>query len=202
MEHHAPAWSLSGKQLAGLVYVAIALVVVGQAALQTQSNVQWFSSTANLTVYIENVTFHLDTTALGYAFVTVRASVDNPGDFNGLRVTDANYAVFVNSTSQSFSVQGSTIIGMSDFTIQKTVPSRRSLNITVPLPLLSDVVSPLKTFISTHQADLVTFVGVTLFLDSSYGRLSIPYCYEIPGPVFAVCPPARPPPRGGFGGGG
>src|SRR5437870_9756981 len=73
---------LTAKQLVGLVYVAIAVLAAGLAAVQTNGNVQWFYTAQSLDPYIGGVTFRLDGQPLGYPFAIVVASHRNPSTYN------------------------------------------------------------------------------------------------------------------------
>jgi len=197
MEQNPSRFLLTGKQLAALVYVGIALTAVGFATVETYGNVQWFSALDNLDIRIVNVSFHLDGHPLGYPFLAVNASVKDPTGFKNLMLLDVVYTVYVNSASENFSVQSSPEIGQKDNTIHRAVPSEGSLNLTFAFGLLPGVAvppqsDPLQSFLNRHeQTDLVTYVELTLYFNSAYGHFSNDYCYNMLTNAFGVCPPAR-----------
>ena len=192
---------VSAKQLAGLIYVGIAFLAAGFATLETNGNVQWFSAVNNLDLYIGGVAFRLDGQGLGYPYIIVEASLRNPLNYNGLSLSGVNYAVFVNSTSETFAVMGSSEIANSVRGFQLQIPAGGSLNITITLSVLSDTVDPLRIFLNKHQTDLTTLIGTTLYFDSVYGTFSVPYCYQFPGNTIVFCPSSRTSGTGAFGGG-
>jgi hypothetical protein len=182
---------LSRRQLAGLVYVIIAIMMVGLATAESYVSFEWYASTYNLELHVSNVFFHLDGQPLGYPFVVVAALVHNPSGFDGITLAYANYSVFVNSTSQPFNVQGSSEVGMRDFPINQRIPQVGSLNLTKSFEILLDTKDQLSSFLNMTQSNLIYFVGVTLYFQSTFGRYSIPFCYELPSNMFTICPSPR-----------
>src|SRR5712692_7276333 len=87
---------LSRKQLIGLVYVGISLIIVGLASAETQAQVQWFASVASLSPQVNHVGF----TFVGFdkGFALVNASVENPSSSRDITVTYSE-TLFVNSTT-------------------------------------------------------------------------------------------------------
>src|SRR5881296_1033258 len=194
---------LSWKELVALVYVGIAVGMIGIASAQTNNNVVWFSSVGNLDLQVQKLTIQTDNGTLGYPHVIIAASIYNPSQYGGLFITDANYEVFVNSTSVAFtSPLHSEEVAIQDRQILANAPARASLNITFVFALVAAAVPALRDFLSVHNStsDLVTYVGVTIYLKSSYGRFSLPYCYLQPGNILTSCPPTAMPMPNHFGG--
>jgi len=192
---------LTTKQFIGLVYVIIALTMAGLATVETSASIDWFTAAYNLDLHIDRVTFNLGQNSVGYPYVAVFASVHNSAPFNGLMLSDANYGVYVNSTTEPFNVHGSSEVGMSDSAFQRIIPGAGSLNMTYTFQILIDTNATLTLFLNKHTTDLVKFVGVTLYFWSSFGRYSIPYCYQLPENILTICPPPRAAERGGAGAG-
>ena|SRR2546426_6054243 len=180
--------SLSKKGLIGLVYVAIAIVAVGASTVMANGNVQWFTSSSQLTVDIQRVELMINTES---PVAQVYASVHNPTGFGGLRLSDVGYGIFANSTTASFSYQGNSEVGNGGFLRSELIPPLGTLNITFSVPIYPEVLLSLQDFVSTHQADFTTIVGVTINLNSSFGSVLILYCYQMPGQSFTICPSSR-----------
>ncbi|OLE88789.1 MAG: hypothetical protein AUF79_12885 [Crenarchaeota archaeon 13_1_20CM_2_51_8] len=192
---------LTAKQLVGLVYVAIAVLAAGLAAVQTNGNVQWFYTAQSLDPYIGGVTFRLDGQPLGYPFAIVVASLRNPSTYNGLSISGANFAVFVSSATGDLNVSGSSEIVNNPRGISRLITGGSTLNLTSAFQIHPDAVDPLRVFLGNHTSDLVYYVGLTVYLESVYGTFSIPYCYQFPGNTIAACPSSRAPSGGGLRGG-
>ena len=186
----------SRKNLFGLVYVGIALSLIANATVLTQTNVQWFQAVSNLNPSIQTLSWDLGGTI---PVAVLKAYVNNPSSF-GFNIQSISYQAFVNSTTMSFSVQGSTEVGSTFIPGARNILPRSNLNISTTIRINSDTVAPLKDFLSHHPNDLVTFVGVTLLIESSYITAHVPYCYQMPSQTLTICPPVRV--VGGGGGGG
>jgi len=188
---------LSKKQLAALVYVGVALSAIGVATFETNHNIQWFSAVDSLDVK-SSPTYHFENQSLGYPFVKVTATLTNPTQFKGIFVTFVVYNVFVDSISrnESFKVKGSSQIGSLGFAVDQAVLPMKSLNITGNVPLLSDVVDPLKSFIQTYnQTGMVTYVQTSVYMTSVYGAFVNDFCIEYPASTSTACPGIRPTPN-------
>ena len=144
-------------------------------------------------MHVSSVPIHVSGIPLGYPYVIVQATVQNPSTFNGLHLKNVNYLVFVNSTSQAFNppATGSTQIASFSSQVEKSIPPVNNMNITYAFQINPVIVSPLQTFLETHNSttDLVTYVSVTLYFLSSVGTYTIPFCYQLPQNVFTICPP-------------
>jgi len=195
-----PTTWLCKTNLLGLVYVAIALGLVANAVYFIQVNAQWLRAADQLDAQVHSVSFNLGTGSTAPVAI-VKASLENPtgrGDLNLLLVT---YQVFVNSTNQPFSVQGSSVVGTNDTAYGiggRLIPAQSSLNITTSIRITADTVDPLRTFLQTNNATLRIFVQIILLLHSSYISLNVPSCTELPGRIPTICPL----PRSQTGGGG
>lgn len=184
--------NLTGKQLAALVYVAIALAAVGLAATETYASVQWYTTASGLELHVSNAIFHPENNTQRAPYVAILASVYNPAGYDQLFLSDSNYGVWVNSTGEAFNPPstGSTEVGLGNSPIQHIIPGGGTLNISYDLPMIPSIVVPLHIFLNGHnRTDLVTYVGVTLYFQSTFGRFSVPYCYLLPSNVFTDCPP-------------
>jgi len=187
-------FNLTTKQLAGVVYVGIALLAAGLVAFEANGLIQWYSTLNNINLRVSNVQFHLDGQPLGFPYLIVAATVFGPERYNDLTLSQLGFNVFVDSTNESFAVQDSSAVAQTVFVTQDRIPLGDSLNITTAVGLISDVITPLHDYLDRHnQTNLVTFVGVTLYFRSVYGSLSIPYCYQLPGNILTQCPPPRGP---------
>ena len=201
---------LSRKQLAAIVYVAIALLAVVIVSAETYRNTLWFSAVNSLYLKTANPTFHFENQSLGYPFVRITATLQNPTRFNGIQVNYIVYQLFVDSSShnESFLIrapdvkgqlsvpEASSEIGVYGFAVQQSVLPMKSLNITANVPLLADAVDPLKSFIQTHnQSNMATYVEARVYMNSVYGAFVNDLCYEEPSNVSTVCPGIRPVPN-------
>jgi len=195
------SWKSSRKNIVALVYLGIALVLAVQGVAMTWAHVQFFDSMGTLEVRVESLTLNLD----DGAGAVIHTTIQNPKSFTGMRLWSITYVLFVNSTTENFSLQGGTNAGefgvreLSFEQEQKMIPPRDTLSITYTLLPHPEVVDPLRSFYSRHTNDLKEFVGVTLTLVSSFGFIEIPHCYEFPQNVFTICPGLEVPPRTRFG---
>jgi hypothetical protein len=195
---------LSRKQLVGLVYVGISLVIVGLASVETQAQVQWFASVASLSPQVDHVSFSF--VGFDKGFALVNASVENPSSSRDLTVTYSE-TLFVNSsttnaTTEYFTVQGSSEVAVFGNPIAKTIPPHGSIRLDANMTLFSDVVTPLHDFLQLHPNPRI-FVQLSLGLASSFGSFVPQYCYEVPRQPVLQCPAIRSSPvRGGGAGGG
>ena len=192
----------SRKQLVGLVYVGISIVAVTSTAQLTQAQIQWFASVRSLEPRVELVVFNFDP-QLNTGTALVNALVENPSDFRELKVTSVEYTLFVNSTTDDFSQQGSSEVALSETKYAATIPARASFNLTSIMRIHADLVGQLSSFLTQHPQNRLVFVQFQINLESSFGPFSSIYCYETPGGLIGVCPsPRGSPSTGGRGGGG
>lgn len=189
-EHSKDSIGLPRKSLAGLVYIFLALSAIAMVVVETQANYQWYTYVGNLELRISSVAIHPDNST-GFPSVAIQASVFNPASYNGLRPIQAGYAVWVNSTSETFDPgTGSTMIAQTTSSFDKPIPATGRLDLSFNVSILSAVVTPLRSFLGRHNMDQVTNVQITLYFQSTYGKFIIPYCYLLPGQVLVpVCPP-------------
>lgn len=198
-----PFFVPSAKQLAGLVYVALAVFATGLAVFETNGSIQWYGALDNLDMHVSSVAFHLDGQPLGHPYLIVAATVNNPGTYGGLRLTQIGYNVFVDSSNESFIVQDSSAVAQTVIPYQGMIPAQGSLNVTNGLTPITDVVSQLQPFLDRHnQTDLIEYVGLNLYFHSVYGNLSVPFCYRLPENRLTICPAPRGPSGMGRPGGG
>src|SRR6058998_2628064 len=127
---------LTWKRFVGVVYVGIALLAAGLATAEANGLVQWYSAVYNLGLHVSDIGFHLDGKPLGYPYLIVSASIYNPAGYNGLRVSQLGYNIFVDSLNESFAVQSSSAVVQRVLVKQDTIPPRGSLNITTALGLI------------------------------------------------------------------
>lgn len=190
---------LSRKQLIGLVYVGISLIIVGLASAETQAQVQWFASVGSLSPLVDHVSFGF--VGFDKGFALVNASVENPSSSRDMTVTYSE-TLFVNSTTELFSVQGSSEVAVFGNPIRKTIPPHGSISLDANMTLFPDVVDPLHSFLQRHPNPEI-FVQLSLSLSSSFGSFIPQYCYQVPRQPAVQCPPIRSSStRGGGPGGG
>ncbi len=178
--------------------MAIALVLVGQAAATSYNHVQWFDTLNKLELQVNDVLLIFN----AQAQVIVQAAIRNPTGFNGMGLVSVIYVVQVNSTSEPF--QGLGGLGVASGTVSYEaknllIPPQGSLNITVVLSPPAEIVDSLKTFVNNHQSDLEKFAAITIIVPSSFGRVLLPYCYQLPQHMFTTCPSIQPRPIPHFG---
>ncbi len=168
----------------------------------TQAQVQWFASANTLQPNVYNVKFSFNPlpSSQGYltGFALVNASVANPSYNGAIQLLTVYYTVFVDNSTNGFSVQGSSQVGISVATYQETIPARGSLNLTSNVDLTPDVILKLQPFLKQQYN---VFVLIGLNLDSTYGTLALQYCFETPNKILSTCPSPRASSRGGGGGG-
>ena len=194
--------TFSKRGAAALVYVTVALLVVGASAQMSGSNLQWFTSTRELTVDIQLAELkNLDTQTPS---VLVQASLGNPSGLSGIKLEDITYDVFANSTTTTFAYIGNSEIGKTVTFADQTIPIQGTMNITRSVPVFSEVRLALQNFTNSQGANFRIIAGITLSLSSPFGPFDIPYCYEMPGQTLTLCPPTRTyvPPSTAAGGGG
>ncbi len=203
MKNFTASLKQSKQTLVALVYLAISLVVVAQAAALTYGHVQWFDTLRQVQYEFDSVELHLT----GMANATISASASNPTNYNGIRVWSASYVVFVNATDENFPLQGGPDAGEFGVrtvryeTSPTTLPAMGVLNLTFTVLPHPEVVDPLRDFVANHSDRLRIFVGITMTLLSSFGFVEIPACYEF-SPLqqdFTLCPGLEVPPRTRFG---
>ena len=182
---------LSRKGLLGLVYVAISLVLVGLSVEMTQGQVQWFASVASLNPTLSTVDFLNISARYNNGTVLVKAYLENPTEFNGFHVTRIEYAVFVSSTGGDTPVPGSSLVALSNFPYETSLPARGTMNLTYQFRILPDIASPLSNFLLNHTIDRVTFTLIAVTLQSSFGPLAARYCIQTPGGNITTCPSAN-----------
>ena len=185
--------------------MGIALFAVGVVSAQTVNSVEWFNSVGRLDLQVSQPNFHLDNGTLGYPYVVVPASVQNPSSYGGLYLTGANFGVFVNSTTEAFYplVTRSEEVALSYKEVQNNVPAGSGLNLTFAVPIITSIVTPLHDFLNNHNSTsgtLITWIQVTLYFRSTYGPFNVGYCYQQPGNVSTICPSQVAPPRKRYGG--
>ena len=192
MEPDHSLLSLNRKNLVGALYLGVALVLLGQALGYAQAQDQWWSSSRQLEVTVTGVTFRLGYIASAISLVLVNASISNPTQFGGLKVSLIDLAVYVNSTTKDFSVFGSSQVAAKEQSYDRLIPASGALNISAALAVYSDVYDSLNQFLNTTKpADLRTFTQVDIDLQSSWGPFVVSYCYEKPANHITVCPPPR-----------
>ena len=199
MEPDHSLLSLNRKNLLGALYVGVALALIGPTAGYAQSQVQWWNSAQQLDITVEAVNFRLGSTALDVSLVLVNAFLANPTRYDGLKLLTINYAVYVNSTTESFSpVSGSSQVAAKEQPHERIIPASGSLDISTTLPVYTDAFDALRQFLNAHPADLKTFTQIDIALQSSWGPFLVSYCYEKPDNRLTICPP--PPQEKHYGG--
>jgi len=111
-------FNLTTKQLAGVVYVGIALLAAGLVAFEANGLIQWYSTLNNINLRVSNVQFHLDGQPLGFPYLIVAATVFGPERYNDLTLSQLGFNVFVDSTNESFAVQDSSAVAQTVFVTQ------------------------------------------------------------------------------------
>src|SRR6059036_2437464 len=154
----------SKKSLLGLVYVGIAFGLLANSVYFAHSNEEWLRAASQLDAKVRSVSFDLGSTI---PVAIVEATLENPTDIGGLELLLVIYQVFVNSTTQPFSVQGSSVVANVQVYYQERILSSSSLNITAAVRITTDTVAPLSKFLQQNNTTLRTFVGISLQLRSS-----------------------------------
>ncbi len=195
----SPRRNVSRKTVAVLLYLAVAMLMVGQAAAYTWTHIRWFSSMNDLQIDVREVRIETSGKAVVIAFL------QNPTDFQGIRFWSVTYAVFANSTSEGFYTVRPGIaaeVGVTTASYEATpvyVPAGDSLNLTVVVSPHPEIVDSLRDLVSRHPDDLRIFVGITPIFRSSFGPVEVPHCFESPRNVPTICPGLEAPPRTRFG---
>lgn len=187
--------------------MAIAIIAVAIAATETYANVQWFAGVNDLDLRVGSLTFRFDVLPTSDSFVTVNASLSNPSGTSNLVLRAATYVVFVDPAN--FSAQGSSEVGVHtrDFNVSSgRVPTQGILDLSYTFILFPDLTSSpqsiLQSYVNSHnQTGLITYVQITLYFLSSYGRLGNNYCYALPSNTIQICPEPRSPVTGKAPGG-
>jgi len=197
MTYTEPSRDLWKRRTISVLYVAIAMALVAQAAAATQTYVNWFETLSLLAVELDHVVIlSYDSSFEAIVVATLR----NPTDFGKVMIQSVTYRVFLNSTTQNFFVS-------AEFQLEseagefgyKTgsyngmfIPARDSLNMTLTVQAHEDVVTSLRSFLDAHTVeDLRFFVSMTMAVRSYYGYLTIPSCQKLPGREHTICPTPR-----------
>lgn len=166
-----------------LVYVGIALALLGQVAAYSIPHVQYFDSLARLDLQARDVIFLLHS----QPSIVVYASVRNPTGYAGLKIESVTYTVFVNSTSDPSGPVGAGSGTTSYASNPPNIPPNNDFNITTTIPPYT-VLGNFTTFVVAHAEVQQRFVSIIVVLLSPFGLIQVPYCYEFPRRIFTICP--------------
>jgi len=167
----------------------------------TQAQVQWFQQANNLQADVSNVRFVFDPNQADNASAFITALVSNPSNNPGIQVFSVEYTLFVDNSTNGFSVMGSSQVAISISTLSQNIPAKGNLNLSSTTRLMPDTVLLLHNFFVSNPSYSV-WVLININLQSSYGTLALQSCFLQPSQLVPTCPAPRFSGGGGGGGGG
>ena len=194
LESQRPARKFSTRKIILLVYGIIAIIIVSEVSAATFQYVQWFDGMNGLQVSVNGFRFIYGNGSASDPFrALINATVSNPTSFAGIRLKTIYYSVFLNSTTEQWVFRDSPQFSLRSYTYGKTIAQRTVLNITYAPQVDTEVASSARAFLDAHPNDLIPVVGITLVLASSFGTITVPYCFQMPTSQRTICPPTRSP---------